>query len=313
MYDRLHNWLNAFFILNKSEQRGIFILIILIISIASFNLFIPFISEANLDKVIVENQEEITAFLTEQQRINDSITKSKNHFSKDNKIDKAIRRLSPFEFNPNNLPVESWKKMGFSDYQIKNIKNYEAAGGKFRSKNDLKKIYTISDKEFIVIEPYIIIPVNESSKKPRKFKAITINKVNSFEKVDINSADKIELQKSLNTPLYISERIISYRDLLGGFVARNQLREVYGLSDSVFNAIDEFIITDTTVVQRIEINSVTFKELLKHPYFDYNTTKAIFKVRDRIGEFSDLNQIKMIEEINDSITTKALKYLYIKQ
>ena len=58
-------------------------------------------------------------------------------------------------------------KMGFTPKQAKSIKNYEAKGGKFRNKADVKKMYAISDIEYQIIEPYILIPEEE---KPRKQK-----------------------------------------------------------------------------------------------------------------------------------------------
>jgi hypothetical protein len=41
--------------------------------------------------------------------------------------------------------------MGLTDRQVRNIMNYKAKGGKFYSKNDLGKLYTISEEELDVI------------------------------------------------------------------------------------------------------------------------------------------------------------------
>src|SRR5690606_10593866 len=69
------------------------------------------------------------------------------------------------EFDPNNLPAEEWRKMGFSENQVKVIKNYEAKGGKFYTKKDVAKIYSISDEEYARIEPYIRI---KPDNRPRR-------------------------------------------------------------------------------------------------------------------------------------------------
>lgn len=48
--------------------------------------------------------------------------------------------------------------MGLTDRQIRNIINYRDKGGKFYSKNDLAKLYTISEEDFAQLKPYIVLP-----------------------------------------------------------------------------------------------------------------------------------------------------------
>ena len=48
--------------------------------------------------------------------------------------------------------------MGLTDRQKRNIVNYRDKGGKFYSKNDLAKLYTISEEDFSQLEPYIVLP-----------------------------------------------------------------------------------------------------------------------------------------------------------
>ncbi len=305
MFGKLHSWLKTFFILSKSEQRGIVILIVVIITIGSINFFIPHLENSDLNNAIIANRETVNEFLAEQKRIDDSVNLSKSIH--ENKPGNLSVKLSPFDFNPNNLPENEWKKLGFSDHQIKNIKNFESAGGRFRSKEDLKKIYTISDDEFDIIEPYIKIP----DEKPQITTAK--NRVLNYKTVCVNSADKSELQNSIHTPEYLTERILSYRDLLGGYVSTDQLREVYGLNDSNYIIIEQYILIDTSEVKKFDINSVEFKELLKHPYFDYNTTVAIFNTRNKVQGFDNLDQVRMISKIEDSLANKIIPYLYIRE
>ena len=96
-------------------------------------------------------EKEVREFEENQKRISDSINSSRNYFKSD------ISKLQPFPFDPNNLPEDKWKEIGLTDRQIKIIKNYEAKGGRFYNKNDLKKIYGISTEEYEVLEPYIRI------------------------------------------------------------------------------------------------------------------------------------------------------------
>jgi len=38
----------------------------------------------------------------------------------------------------------------------------------------------------------------------------------------------------------------------------------------------------------MDLNSVTFKEMLRHPYFEYYLVKAIFNYKDRIRTFDSV-------------------------
>ncbi|MCK4288174.1 MAG: helix-hairpin-helix domain-containing protein, partial [Bacteroidales bacterium] len=109
-----------------------------------------------------------------------------------------------------------------------------------------------------------------------------------------------------------SQRIIKYRDLLGGFFSSKQLMEVYGIDSSKFNKISSFIRIDTSIIKKININEASFKKILKHPYINFEMTKQIVNSRklkkyDTFQEFREKNML-----INDSIFKKIFPYLQLK-
>ena len=312
MPSRLNNWLKGFFSLSKSEQRGIIILFLIILLIAIFNLFIPYFVTSKHESTLIKYNADIELFLNNQKLLTDSV--NIEHLQNSGEIDEAIasHKIKPFEFNPNKLPVEAWKKMGFTDQQIRTIKNYEAKGGKFKRKEDLKKIYSISDVEYRIIEPYINIPSLYKSKTGKVIKKEPSLAIVIYKNIEINSANSSELTTSLGLSSWLAKRAISYRSILGGYVNKGQLMEVYGFNDSIFNSIEKYINVDTSVIMRIDINNIEFKELLKHPYFDYNTTKSLLNTRNKIGGFSSISQLKLIDGINDSTINKVRDYLYFR-
>lgn len=150
---------------NKRERNGIFVLLLILILVIAIPRILPlFSSKEKFDFSAFQN--DISKF---EKNI---ITKEKQDSSKykdfnyDN-IDRSVaeNKLHPFYFNPNNLPEEKWKELGFDDKQIKIIKNFEAKGGKFYKKEDLKKIYGISESEYAVLEPFIQIPEEQKNNK----------------------------------------------------------------------------------------------------------------------------------------------------
>ncbi|MFK5854803.1 MAG: helix-hairpin-helix domain-containing protein [Bacteroidota bacterium] len=312
MPNKLNIWFKPFFSLNKSEQRGIIILVILILLLAVVNLLLPYLVESRSESNLKKYKSEIESFIGEQQHLIDSA--NIEFLQNSGEIDRAfaIQKIRPFKFNPNKLPVEAWKKMGFTSQQIRTIKNYEAKGGKFKRKEDVKKMYSISDIEYEIIEPYIHIPSAYKSSTGKAIKKKPSSRIVNYKTTEVNSADYEGLQSSLGLSSWLAKRTISYKNALGGFVNKEQLKEVYGINDSIYAGIKKYLIVDTSLIQKIDINNIEFKRLLKHPYFDYNTTKTLFNTRDKIGSFSSINQIKLIEEISDSTMNKISPYLYFK-
>jgi len=312
MPNKLNNWIKPFFRLNKSEQRGIIILVIVIIFISVINIILPTITKSKSYSNLNKYKPDIIAFLVGQQQIIDSV--NIEFLQNSGNIDMAIalQKIKPVIFNPNKLPVEAWKKMGFTEKQIKNIKNYEAKGGKFKRKEDLKKMYSISDVEYQIIEPFISIPSLYKSNTGRVTKKVNIKKKFNYQRVELNSDNANELEVNLGLSPWLAKRIVSYKNLLGGYIHKNQIKEVYGLNDSIYNTIEKYISLDTSTVKKIDINNIEFKQLLKHPYFDYNTTKVFFNARNKIGSFSSVNQLKLIDGISDSTINKVSNYLDFK-
>ena len=162
-----------------------------------------------------------------------------------------MSELHPFPFNPNTITEEEWLQMGLTDRQVRNIMNYKAKGGKFYSKSDLGKLYTISEEEFAQLEPFIVLP--EASRNASGKTSSRRQETSSFEEkpksekkdipiVDLNTVDSTTLVELPQIGPYTAVRIIEFREKLGGFVDKEQLRDVKGMDDTRFAAIQPYII-----------------------------------------------------------------------
>ena len=302
-----------YFHFNKKERRGILLLILLLFFLLLFNIFFPYFIQSkktNFDKFISE----IEAF----EKNLDSLKNLSLLVLKDS----INKKLELFVFDPNDLSKEKWKLLGLTDKQILNIKNYEKKGGNFYKNEDLKKIYTISDEDYKVLEPYIRIKQQKKKFKkkenlePKSTKTSNRRKTyykpeNSFT-IELNSADSIKLLKLKGIEPVFAGRIIKFRNLLGGFYTKEQLMEVYGFDSIRFNGISSSIIIDTSLIKKININEATFKRILKHPYINFDMTKQIVnsrksKIYNTFQEFQEKNLL-----INDSIFQKISPYLQLK-
>lgn len=75
-------------------------------------------------------------------------------------------------FDPNTLNHEQWQKLGFSEKQVSTILKYkDIVGGKFVSKEQLKKCYAISEEKFAILSPFILLPENTGNNPARAFKS----------------------------------------------------------------------------------------------------------------------------------------------
>ena len=228
--------------------------------------------------------------------------------------------LHPFPFNPNTLTEEGWKKMGLSDRQVSNIMNYQAKGGKFYSKNDLGKLYTISEEDFAQLEPFIVLPEvsrpssNKSSEKKSESQA-KANEPKRVEKkeipiVDLNTVDSTTLVELPQIGGYTAVRIIAFREKLGGFIDKEQLRDVKGMDAERFATVEPYINIGATELRKIDVNRADFKTLVNHPYLSYEQVKRIVNQREKRGMIKNWAQLHDL--IKDDGEVNPLLEHYLK-
>ena len=127
--------------------------------------------------------------------------------------------------------------------------------------------------------------------------------------LELNACDSASLEALPGIGPVLARRIIKYRNLLGGFVNPEQLREVYGLPDSTFKLISYRIRADSSTVIRINLNSADFRRLLRLPYFDKNDVTAILKYRELHGRIGTLNELVKNKIISQEKAKKVSAYL----
>ena len=132
----------------------------------------------------------------------------------------------------------------------------------------------------------------------------------SAQPIDINRADSAQLLPLPGIGPVFASRMIKYRDLLGGYASVDQLKDVYGISVETIDRITDLIVIDTTVLIKLDLNSVTFRELLRHPYLEYEDVKAMVNYRDFKGNIQSIRELKENYILPDSVLKKVIPYLY---
>ncbi len=304
------------FAFSRSERNGIIVFIIILIIIIASPLLHKtfFFTDNTIDPESFKR--EIAAFeehLGVYPKKNDNNRLAAVNYDIDEKIIEAKKaELKPFKFNPNELPEETWLKMGLPERVVRTIKNFEAAGGSFRYKEDLKRIYNLTEEVFYTLEPYIELP----SREHEVFDTVITDKIEIIEEetpllIDINTADSLELVKIRGIGPVFSSRIVRYRELLGGYRSVDQLLEVYGMDEEKFHSINEYIIVQDSTVNKININNAEFGDLVRHPYIDRNIANNVIQLRKQHGMFKTIEDIKRSRLIDSELYVLIEPYIKV--
>lgn len=264
----------------------------------------------------IENREEDNSL---------SNTKYNNENSANYQFDRNANKYytqskgEPFDFDPNTLSAEGWKKLGLRDKTIGTIQNYLSKGGKFRKPEDVSRIYGLFPNEYDRIAPYIKIQASENPntynnnadfKEKEKQPAQNFSKTYAI--VDINTADANELIALPGIGSSFSTRIINFRNKLGGFYSINQVAETFGLPDSTFQKIKQYLKLESNTIRKININAATIDDLKAHPYLSWNVANTIIAYRNQHGLFTNVEEIKKVMVITDELYNKMYPYLTIQ-
>lgn len=218
--------------------------------------------------------------------------------------------LHPFAFDPNMLNEDGWHKLGLPDKLIRTILNYRSKGGKFKNAEDIRKIWGLKKEDADILIPYITMEV-----KPNENKAFTYSSNKSYtkplpQKIDVNTAT-VEEFKALPGVGNTAYKIIKFREKLGGFISISQVKETYGLSDSVYTAMLPYLQLISTEIQKVNINTADDYELSKHPYISREIAKAIIIYRNQHGNYSRIEDVRKIVFINQSMFQKIAPYITV--
>jgi competence ComEA-like helix-hairpin-helix protein len=130
--------------------------------------------------------------------------------------------------------------------------------------------------------------------------------------IELNTADTFEFQRLRGIGSSFAKRIVKYRERLGGYIDKSQLLEIFGMDKERYNEIKDHLKVNPDSIHKINLNSVTFKMLLSHPYFPFEVTKNIMIYRKDHGKFLGTEELLKIKFINDSIYRKIKPYVMIQ-
>lgn len=219
-----------------------------------------------------------------------------------------------FAFDPNTIALEGWMELGISERTAHTIQKFLSKGGSFKKPEDIGKIYGLSRLQYDRLLPYVRIRRVSAGKKPTRNEPSledTRQPTSPQTLVDINTADTILLIALPGIGSKLANRIIHFRNRLGGFHSLDQLREVYGLPDSTFEQIRPLLSMSSPVIQKINLNQATAEQLKAHPYLKWNIANAIINYRTQHGPFAKLEDLLAIDIITPEMVERIRPYLEV--
>ena len=222
----------------------------------------------------------------------------------------ASKKFKKHPFNPNYITDGKGAELGMSLDAIDRLLAYRKTGKFVNSKRAFQKVTGISDVLLEKISPFFkfpdwVIEVNRNKKKTPSEKVL--NKITT---TDLNKATASDLRTVVGVGAVFSERIIKYRSKLQGFSMQRQLYEVWGLEEGIADkVVAVFKVLKLPNIQKLNVNTVTFKELLKTPYINYELCKKIFEYRDSVAELQSISELKNITGFPLDLYERIVLYL----
>lgn len=293
------------FYTSRSEKRVLLLCVLLLSALAAGSFFL----------LHHEVEEEGVTFSAEElQRIKtlqDGMEKKQNRRSYG-----LAEKLFPFD--PNHDDSLALSRLGFRPWQIGNMMRYREAGGVWRSPDDFKRLYGLSEADFKRLRPYIRIAPADRKRPYTHYEEDDygtpraelpqyerLEKYEEGTRIDANEADTTELKRIPGIGSYYARKIVSYRERLGGFVSASQIEEIEGLPAG---ASRWFEVESSPHIEKIRINHATFKQIVHHPYMSYEQTKAIVNHIRSYGPLRSWRDLRLYKEFKEEDFSRLTPY-----
>ena len=279
--------LKSHFTFNRQQRCGVLLLLLLIISLLCIYWFVDFSEEDTFDTSSAE--------IVAAQKELDSLRL----------VEIEKRKPKKYPFNPNFITDYKGYTLGMSNEEIDRLLQYRKEDKWINSAADFKKVTGVSDSLLAELSPYFKFPdwvTNPQSKSNfTNYKNEKGFSEKPFaQKIDLNKATEEQLQQVSGIGEALSNRIISYREKLGGFSNDIQLYEVYGLNPEVAQrTLNLFTVKTPKPIVKINVNKASASDIATVPGISFETAKKIWEfriLREKINSIQELDKIEGISE-----------------
>lgn len=244
------------------------------------------------------------------------------------------RKLETFSFDPNEADSTQLLRLGLAPFQVRSIYRFRAKGGVFSTPDDFRRVYRLTNGQWERLAPYIVIgrkyrlvsvPPRSYTKSSSVYGNISKRdsagivrdsirrtfqqKINGDETVDVNTADSAMLCRIPGIGKYYASRIVRYRNRLGGFVSAEQLLEI---EDFPADALAWITVSSAPAIQKLDVNHLSERKMMKHPYMGYYRASEIAAYRRIHGRLDNIQALYGLQHFSESDIQRLAPYIEFK-
>lgn len=225
---------------------------------------------------------------------------------------------SLFFFDPNTLAAADWIRLGIPEKTVRTIMNFRNKGGQFRVPDDLRKIWGLRKTDADRLVPYSRIKPKEDNNYASRF-PLPVGDKKREEKtlpvIEVNTATAEQWESLPGIGKVLANRVIRYREKLGGFTSLEQVKKTYGISDSVFTQIQPLLRLQPEIVsgnRSMDLNTATVSQLTAIAGIPEGIAKAIVVYRKEYGPFQQITDLKKLVLISDTLFQRLAGSFHVK-
>lgn len=299
-----------YFTFSKKERTAVIVLLCLV----AFFMSVPYFYSPKIKPPVINKA--LADYLAQNRTIAaDSNTKRNMVFRESLAAKETLRKTETFPFDPNTVNEADWKRLGISDKTIRTIFNYRNKGGKFRTAEDIRKVWGFKKEDADRLIPFInivsAIPAPANASKPSFTKSTPFQPEKTVE-IDINTATPEQWKSLPGIGEVLAARIIKYREHAGGFISADQIKKTYGLSDSTFQLILPFLKVKPETLPKLDINKASAYDLRMRLNVPENIARAIIVYRRQNGDFQSVEDLKKLVLITDSLFVRIVPRIEVR-
>ncbi len=214
---------------------------------------------------------------------------------------------------PPSLPVSIMKasydqlrSTGLSSKVSSNIVKFISSGGVISDTARLMKIYGMDSIQLMAALPYLVFEKKEFEYDSTHSKKTIYSKKSNLI-IDLNLATTEDLEALNGIGMTLADRIIKFRESLGGFSSPEQLKDCYGIAPELFEKLKPQLTASGTprIVLINEVDLATFS----HPYISKKLVRMIKAYKDQHGPFTDESELRKVYPPDTAWCRKILPYI----
>ena len=285
--------MGSFFSFNKQEQRGTLYLAIILVVLQGLVFIADRVPRQDNEVSLMD-----AALLIELDSMKKAVIQQ--------------RKTAIYPFNPNYLSDFKAYTLGISPEEIDRLFAYRKTGKYIQSAAQFQEVTQVSDSLLTELQPYFKFKQTNYDQQKTIYTQEFPSKKEARVK-DLNSATAMELKAVYGIGEKLSVRSVMFRGGLGGFLANEQLYDVYGLdSITVEITLKRFQVIKVPRIEKINVLSASVEELASLVYIRWNVAENIVIYRETQG-IKSLEDLKAVEGFPTDKITRIGLYLSLKK